>query len=312
MRLARTMYRLVFENRAEPREPFVTAEPLLIIGREPACHLRLLDNGISDRHAAIERLDDGYYVRDLDSANGIRVNGQMIHQQRLATGDELEVGSMRLLFEIVHAPHRRRFSTDPLQLASIGVVTVSILAQLAVLGWIFSQPRQRDMPIDSADKPRSEQPSSPGALRPAASLPPLASASPYAPVPPDKQTVEPAALNRMIRIVRVDRADGVDGVTLTIAARAQVGERDVDAAATAICVQFFLRDAAGRVGPARDPLWLKIPRWENFTPQTFSAIFRGPASQLAGYVVRTYYRRQLQDVAAVPSTLLSAAPNPIP
>jgi pSer/pThr/pTyr-binding forkhead associated (FHA) protein len=311
------MYRLVFENRAEPREPFATTEPLLVIGRDSTCHLSLLENGVSDRHASIERRDDGYYVRDLDSANGIRVNGQAVHEQRLTTGDELELGSVRLFFEIVHAPARRRLTTDPLQLASAGIVTASILAQLAVLGWIFSHPRQRDMPLDSGNKPRTDQAANVSAaaqetLRPADSLPALAATPPATPAAPRPHTTEPSVLNRLIRILRVDRTDSGNVTTLGIAVRAQVGERELDTTATAINVQFFSRDSAGNPVAPGEPVWLRIPRWENFSTQTFTVPFRGPASQLAGYIVRTYYRRQLQDVAAVPPTLLSAASEPAP
>lgn len=311
------MYRLVFENRTEPREPFVTTEPLLVIGRDSNCHLPLLENGVSDRHAAIERRDDGYYLRDLDSANGIRVNGQAVHEQRLTTGDELELGSVRLFFEIVHAPAARHFSTDPLQLASAGIVAASILAQLAVLGWIFSQPRPRHMPLDSDRKARAEQTASAPAagqdtLRPAELVPPPAATAPTTPAAPRTQPAEPLVLNRLIRILRVDRADSGNATALSIAVRAQVGERELDTTVTAIAVQFFSRDGAGNLVATGESVSLRIPRWENFSVQTFNVPFRGPASQLAGYIVRTYYRRQLQDVAAVPPTLLSAASEPAP
>ena len=315
MQSQRTMYRLVFENRAEPRPPVVTVAPLLVIGRDDTCQLRLLENGISDRHAAIERRRDGYYVRDLDSANGIRVNGQAVHEQRLASGDELELAAVRLLFEIVHAPACRRILADPLQLASISIVAVSILAQLAVLGWIFSEPRHRDMPIDSGLKPRARAPgvaatAGQDVLRAADPFAPIATVQSSAPATP-RTPPEPVVLNRLIRIVRVDRVESGSAMTLNIVARAQVGERELDPRATAICVQFFTRDAAGRPLGA-EPLWLQIPRWENFTAQTFSVSFPGPAAQVAGYVVRTYYRQQLQDVSAVPPTLLAMAAAPTP
>jgi hypothetical protein len=172
------------------------------------------------------------------------------------------------------------------------------------------------MQIDSITKPRAEQPAAgtttvQDAPRPADALPPLA-APPRGPVTPRTQTPEPTVLNRLIRILRVDRADSGNTVALTITVRAQVGERELDAAATAISVQFFARDSTGRPVAASEPLGLRIPRWENFTVQTFSASFPGPAAQLAGYVVRTYYRQQLQDVAAVPPALLATAPHPAP
>ena len=91
--------------------------------------------------------------------------------------------------------------------------------------------------------------------------------------------------------------------------KAQVGERQLDGAAAAVCVQFF---AAGDAGPGK-PVWLNVPLdWENFTAKTLTARFFGPPQQCAGYVVRTYFRKQLQDAVATPPALLNAAPAPTP
>jgi hypothetical protein len=74
-----------------------------------------------------------------------------------------------------------------------------------------------------------------------------------------------------------------------------------------VCVQFF----AGADAVPGKPVWLNAPLdWENFTTRVFTARFFSPPQQCAGYVVRTYYRKQLQDAVAAPPALLNAAPAP--
>ncbi len=63
---------------------------------------RLAEPGVRAHHATIERRLDGYYLRGLDSPNGVYVNGQAITEQRLSSGDELEIGPVHLRFEFMH------------------------------------------------------------------------------------------------------------------------------------------------------------------------------------------------------------------
>ena len=49
---------------------------------------------------SLARKDDGVFVTDLGSTNGTRVNGTPVREQLLASGDEVSVGSTRLIFEM--------------------------------------------------------------------------------------------------------------------------------------------------------------------------------------------------------------------
>src|SRR2546422_3637167 len=153
------MYRLVFQNREPSRPPFVGRENTTTIGRGAACTLPLAEAGISDRHAAIERRADGLYIRDLDSATGVRVNGQRVTEQRLATGDEIELGSVRATFEIVHEPPPDRRAFDPWQGIAAAVVALLVAGQVALFGWIFSQqhPRRGRTDIVKGAKQQQQQ-----------------------------------------------------------------------------------------------------------------------------------------------------------
>lgn len=56
--------------------------------------------GVSRRHAVIHREDDGYYITDLNSTNGTRINGRRILSNtpcRLSSGDIIRLGRLNLL-----------------------------------------------------------------------------------------------------------------------------------------------------------------------------------------------------------------------
>jgi hypothetical protein len=71
------------------------------IGRSRDCDIVLEDSGASRRHAEIRPHDGGWAVRDLDSTNGVRVNGRATQGvQPLRQGDRVEIGSTEIVFEL--------------------------------------------------------------------------------------------------------------------------------------------------------------------------------------------------------------------
>ena len=69
-----------------------------VIGRDPEVEIRLLDPGISRRHAEILRDDDGHYIlRDLDSRYGVYVEGERITELRVRDGDRLQLSGETVL-----------------------------------------------------------------------------------------------------------------------------------------------------------------------------------------------------------------------
>ena len=69
-----------------------------VVGRNPDSDLQLPVGTVSRRHAEVERQDDGWMVRDLHSENGTWVNGERIWEHRIVDGDEVQFGTVRLLF----------------------------------------------------------------------------------------------------------------------------------------------------------------------------------------------------------------------
>jgi adenylate cyclase len=69
------------------------------IGRHPDNTIQILDRIISKEHAQIQRTPDSrYLLRDLGSLNGTYIRGERVHEQILNDGDEIALGSTRLLY----------------------------------------------------------------------------------------------------------------------------------------------------------------------------------------------------------------------
>lgn len=68
----------------------------ITIGRTDECDLLLGGSGISKKHARIEERIDGYHIIDLDSLNGVAVNGERITNCLLEHGDIIQFGSVHL------------------------------------------------------------------------------------------------------------------------------------------------------------------------------------------------------------------------
>src|SRR5262249_55644177 len=70
-------------------------KPILLLGRHPECDIQIDSRKISRRHCCIAQVEDYLVVRDLDSTNGIRINGVRVVEGKLHNGDELTIGNHR-------------------------------------------------------------------------------------------------------------------------------------------------------------------------------------------------------------------------
>ena len=71
----------------------------VVVGRLADCDVVLADPNVSRRHAEFRREGNDFVVVDLDSTNGLKVNGARTRERRLVDGDEVTVGSTVLRFE---------------------------------------------------------------------------------------------------------------------------------------------------------------------------------------------------------------------
>ena len=77
---------------------FALDEPLVTAGRHPDSVIFLDDITVSRRHAEIRQVGDGYRVADVGSLNGTYLNRQRVEEADLHDGDELQIGTFKLLF----------------------------------------------------------------------------------------------------------------------------------------------------------------------------------------------------------------------
>lgn len=78
----------------------IVDRPLLLVGRHGECDVQIRSSKVSRRHCCLAEVDsdDGQpllSVRDLDSTNGTRINGDIVLEGRLKEGDELTIGAFR-------------------------------------------------------------------------------------------------------------------------------------------------------------------------------------------------------------------------
>jgi hypothetical protein len=73
-------------------------EPVTVIGRHSSCTVRLDDAFISTEHAQLTWEQGRWWITDLKSTNGTRVNGKPVTAPTgLRYGDVIELGDVRLV-----------------------------------------------------------------------------------------------------------------------------------------------------------------------------------------------------------------------
>jgi pSer/pThr/pTyr-binding forkhead associated (FHA) protein len=77
---------------------FALDEPLVTAGRHPDSVIFLDDITVSRRHAEVRKQADGYVVADVGSLNGTYLNRQRVEEAELHDGDELQIGTFKLLY----------------------------------------------------------------------------------------------------------------------------------------------------------------------------------------------------------------------
>ncbi|MBM4004505.1 MAG: FHA domain-containing protein [Planctomycetes bacterium] len=90
-------------------DPIPLLKNSLIVGRSESCDVVLRFPNVSSRHCQLN-CDGGYwYVTDLDSSNGTKVNGNRVLRKRIGPGDKLSV-----------AKHEYELQYSPVDIGAIG------------------------------------------------------------------------------------------------------------------------------------------------------------------------------------------------
>jgi len=85
-------------------------EKRLVIGRRKTCHIVLPYREVSAHHCQMYVVEGFWFVKDLDSGNGIRINGKPVKRGRMDPGDTLTV-----------AKYNYRIEYAPVEIGAIGI-----------------------------------------------------------------------------------------------------------------------------------------------------------------------------------------------
>ena len=70
----------------------------VVLGRSRECDIQIEDANVSRRHAELRQEGTAFWIVDLDSTNGLEVNGRKVKRAKLDPGDTFTVGSTEVTF----------------------------------------------------------------------------------------------------------------------------------------------------------------------------------------------------------------------
>ncbi len=129
------MAKLLVHESAGIRE-FELVDTEIHVGRELDNSLRLADPSISRHHCVIRRTASGFEVQDLQSSNGVLLNGSRIQTSPLRDGDRLTLGQIQITFS---DPQSSAEATTPVVLGTapekpLGTIRMTVEQMAAIHG----------------------------------------------------------------------------------------------------------------------------------------------------------------------------------
>ena len=133
---------VVYEKGHTPRVFNLFSAPL-VVGRTSDAQLMLPNVSVSRRHAILDVDGEGWHITDLQSKNGLLLNGEVVDKVNLQSGDQLQIGKYLLVY-----------TTDdlPKQMESHG--WLSLPSQTSELPTARVAPRQMEQMRDEVDRMR--------------------------------------------------------------------------------------------------------------------------------------------------------------
>jgi hypothetical protein len=116
---------LIFEihQNGMPARTLELGQDIIKIGKLASSHLRLDDPHVSRIHAVIEQSKDGsVHIIDLGSSRGTVVNGQKVNKWKLSSGDEIQLGSTKIVMSMAAAVAAPQPDPDATHVDMMGAV----------------------------------------------------------------------------------------------------------------------------------------------------------------------------------------------
>lgn len=98
------MPRLVAQSPEFEGKVFDLTGGELSVGRVADNKIQIEHASVSGHHAVFKLDALDYVIKDLDSTNGTRINGERVTQQKLRRNDILRLGNIELLYDSEHQP----------------------------------------------------------------------------------------------------------------------------------------------------------------------------------------------------------------
>jgi pSer/pThr/pTyr-binding forkhead associated (FHA) protein len=80
------------------RRELILDRDVITVGRLPESEIRLDSNEVSRRHMLLKKIGDEYACTDMESHNGVFLNGIKIHSATLREGDTIQLGDVILIY----------------------------------------------------------------------------------------------------------------------------------------------------------------------------------------------------------------------
>jgi hypothetical protein len=130
-------------------DPIPLLKKNLLVGRRESCDIVLRFSNVSAQHCELHVNDGFWYVRDLNSRNGVKVNGIQVTEKRVDPGDVLWI-----------AKHAYEVKYSPVDLGAVGPpppdVPEAVLFSQSLLerAGLVGRSRQKDRPLPGRDRDR--------------------------------------------------------------------------------------------------------------------------------------------------------------
>jgi hypothetical protein len=70
-----------------------------VLGRSKDSDIQIEDSNVSRKHAELRQEGTAYWIVDLDSTNGVEINGRRVKRAKLDNGDTITIGSTDIVFD---------------------------------------------------------------------------------------------------------------------------------------------------------------------------------------------------------------------
>jgi pSer/pThr/pTyr-binding forkhead associated (FHA) protein len=86
-------------------DPIALTQPIMTAGRRESCDICLRFPNISGMHCELSFREGYWFIRDLGSTNGVKINGVRVLQRPLRPGDEIGISGRRFTIQYNLTPN---------------------------------------------------------------------------------------------------------------------------------------------------------------------------------------------------------------